>query len=704
MRFLQLCLFLQCFLFSLYIQAQSPSNSADFSAGRNLKLIYASSPWNLDSTKIDTAFLFLRDRDSGKTAKIILDETAPDSSTFSGNFSLGFAGSKNFYPEIYIPPQSLREGQSGLDRFYVLLNNKQLQRKPVVLRKDESGKQLLDVYDTNEQAERAKKVYEAEIKRLEALKQKEESLTKPVPEEATLEAAQMSEKAKALEKLAQEAQARELERIRMEQLERQRALEKEKKAQQMSEAEKNQRKAKAEKLIEDAVAHFQAGRFAEAEKKFEEAIDVNPLDKSYYYSYAITLYRNEKYNEAMVAMKLAPDNPETALEKSYYEALIFYRLNEFTSALNNFQQIKQASHPVLSSSSAFYEGLILMSQDDLDNSKAAFEFVLDNSQDPNLDKQAEDYIEQILNLKKYKELAKKKIFLSGTVGAMYDSNVILAPDNIASQGTPKNKESPRALFSGGGHYRFLYTPKNEFKAGLNAVYLYSTETSVATADAAVLNLNAPWTNKGLIGKKGYSFDIKPAYEVVLLDPTATGQTPIMPIAFASTVLSNDFTLINSQKWFSTYSFEARIDDSRLAVTSADENADAMKYTLKTNQTLLLDDSKKKVLVGGLGIVYNDSKGKNKQYLRYQGSVTYVAPTKWDAAWNVNLSVYQLDYHNNSNGRKDFNTSLSTGFQKPIKEWFIWGAMGSYMKNSSNVQANDYSKYTIMTTATFNYSM
>lgn len=680
------------------------SESAEFDAGRNIKLIYASSSWNQDSTKIDTAFLFLRDRSSGKTAKIILDETEPDSSTFSGNFSLGFASSKDFFPEIYIPPQSLREGQSGLDKFYSLLKKKELQRKPIVLRKDKAGKQLLDVYDTNDQAERAKKVYEEELKKTEKAEAKKVDLAQSVPEEATLEAAEMSERAKAFEKLAKEARERELERIRLEQIQRQKALEKERQAKAMSEAEQAKRKAQAQKLIGDAEALFRAGRFQEAEDKFEKAIEVNPFDKSYYYSYAITLYRNEKYNEAMVAMKMAPETAETAQERMYYVALIHYRLNEFTEAIANFQNLKQMKHPILSSSSAFYEGLIYFSQEDLEASQAAFEYVLDNSQDPALDKQAEEYIERILTVKKYKELAKQKIFLNGTFGAMYDSNVTLAPDNVSSQGTSLQKGSPRALFSGGGQYRFLYTPENELRAGLNAVYLYSTDSSVATADAAVFNFNLPWTNKGLIQKKGYSLNVKPSYEVILLDPTASGQTPFMPVAFQSAIVNTDITLINNQKWFSTYGLEVRSDDSRLVDASADENSDALKYTLKTNQTLLLDDSKKKVLVGSLGLVMNDAKGKNKQYFRYQGSATYVAPTNWDAAWNLGLAVYQLEYPDNSNNRKDFNVSLTSGFQKPLKEWFIWGVTANYMKNASNVEANDYSKYMVLTTATFNYSM
>ncbi len=665
---------------------------------KNIKLVYASIPWNRDSTKIDSAYLFIKDSNSENIAKILLDETAPDSSTFAGNFVLDFPIEEGSRPEIYIPPLKLRADQAGLERFYQLLKEQRLNRKPVVLRIDDQGKQLLDVYDTNDQADRARKVYEEE---LIALGQKP-SLTKPVPDEPTLEVAEKTEQAAVLAAMATEAQKREIERIRIEQLERQRNLLKEKELESMSAAEKAKREARAKALGTAAVTSYEEGNYAEAEDNFRLAIDENPLDKSFYFSYAVTLYRNEKFNEALVALKLAPVTEESKSEIAYYAGLIHYRLNEFSPALNNFNEVKTSKNTDLIASAAFYEGLILFTQERYEASKASFEYVLDNSKDPALDREAESYIEQILNAMKYQELAKKKIFVDGTVGLMYDSNVTLASDNVPSQGTALEKASPRALLAGGAAYRFKYNPKHEWSAKFNAVYLYSTEEDVATADAAVFTATAPWLQKGLLGNKGYSWSVVPGYETVLMDLTSTGQTPFMPVILQSPVLNSDITIINNQTWFSSYGFEVRADDSR-AVAGADDNADAMKYTLRTSQSSFLDDSKKKVLVGSLGLVLNQAKGKNTSYTRYQGSVTYMAPMKWDALWTANLAVYQLDYPDNPNGRKDFDTALTLGMMKPFREWVTWGLTGSYTKNNSNVDANNYSKYVIMTTASFNFS-
>ena len=77
---------------------------------------------------------------------MVLDETAPDSSTFKGNFSLGWASEAKSEPEVYIPPQNLND-QKGMEKFKSMLRAGKLKRKPVVFHTDEDGRQMVDVYD-----------------------------------------------------------------------------------------------------------------------------------------------------------------------------------------------------------------------------------------------------------------------------------------------------------------------------------------------------------------------------------------------------------------------------------------------------------------------------------------------------------------------------------------------------------------------------
>jgi hypothetical protein len=154
---------------------------------------YGSASWNKNSANVDSAFLFVKDKDSGKTAKVVLDETAPDSSTFKGNFSLGWAEDAKTQPEIYIPPQNL-VGQKGMEKFKTMLRSGKLKRKPVVFHTDNDGRQLVDVYDTKEQAVKAFKAFKEEQKIAEREKQAKKLLKQAKTDKATLEVAAMAER------------------------------------------------------------------------------------------------------------------------------------------------------------------------------------------------------------------------------------------------------------------------------------------------------------------------------------------------------------------------------------------------------------------------------------------------------------------------------------------------------------------------------
>jgi hypothetical protein len=60
-------------------------------------------------------------------------------------------------------------------------------------------------------------------------------------------------------------------------------------------------------------AYFQAGRYAEAEKKLQEALKKNPSDEKAYFTLGLCLYDRKDYSEAIKAFQKASDlsNPET---------------------------------------------------------------------------------------------------------------------------------------------------------------------------------------------------------------------------------------------------------------------------------------------------------------------------------------------------------------------------------------------------------
>ena len=84
-RLLPLLIFVSTSAIGLAVRATDETPLV-IAKGETTEMTYASAPWNKNSTQVDSAFLFLRDQASGQVAKILLYETEPDSSLFSGTF------------------------------------------------------------------------------------------------------------------------------------------------------------------------------------------------------------------------------------------------------------------------------------------------------------------------------------------------------------------------------------------------------------------------------------------------------------------------------------------------------------------------------------------------------------------------------------------------------------------------------------------
>ncbi|MCB0408135.1 MAG: tetratricopeptide repeat protein [Bdellovibrionales bacterium] len=664
-----------------------------------IKIVYGSPQWNVDATQPDSAFLYVREGGTGKIAKIVLDETAPDSATFSGYFSLGWDDLEKTKPEVYIPPQNLR-GQEGLEKFKKMLTSGKLSRKPVVFRTDEDGSRILDVFDTKDQAVRA---WEAHKKALELRQQKdraEDLLKKAQADEATIATAQMAEKQKVLKELELEATKREMDRIRLEQLEKQKAEELKAKQAQMNAAEKKRKQNEAKKIAAEALKFYKNGEYQKALPLFQQALELDPENTDYYLQYGITQYRLEQFNEALVTMKVAPNKPESLVEKSYYMGLIYFRLRELPQALEKFRYVKTSPDPQLGPSAAFYEGMILFGQEKWDESQTSFEQVLDTSEDPRMDEKAEEYIEKIANIKAWNKKKEKPFTLVAMVGAQYDSNVLLSPDGVASQGSTIEGDM-RGVLMGQLQYRALYERSHEFVPTAMTYYQRSSKDSVSSADVFLNNIALPYTYKGTALGKGYKFTAKPAYELINMDVNEDGTREVV---LNSIIANFDNTFVMNDRWIASYIFEARQDDSQLTTSTNDDDADAIRYTLKTKHINFLNEKKKKLLISNFAIVYNDANGKNKKYQRFELGATYMKPINWwESTWNLGLAIYQLNYPDASTARKDLNATLTTGITRPVYDWLNFGVTATYTNNNSDVSTNQYSKYTVMTNFTSNYS-
>ena len=102
-----------------------------------------------------------------------------------------------------------------------------------------------------------------------------------------------------------------------------------------------------------------------------------------------------------------------------------------------------------------------------------------------------------------------------------------------------------------------------------------------------------------------------------------------------------------------------------------------------------------------GLVRNAAVGDNKTYNRFEIGASYTRPiSSW--AWNIGLNYYYLTYPSAAVGREDNDYMLTTGVSKPLRDWVTWGLSAAYTSNaSSQSDAYQYSKWTVLTTASFN---
>ena len=692
-------------LFNTLALAQENTKPAKkaLDVSRALSISYGSPSWNTDPSKIDTAYLILKDKSSGKIVRIQLEETEPDSSIFVGQFSVNLGDSEKITPEIYVPPQELRSSEKDYKKLHAMIESGHLPRKPVIWKKNARGQSLLDVYDTREQAEAALKNFQEQERLAKELKNKKTIIqpeNQPGKSEAAVQAAKQAEYAAQLNKLALEASQREAERIRLEQIEKQKAEQRLKEAAAQSRTQKAQREARARALADEAMEFYKKGDYAEAEQKFKESVDLDPENKSYYFKYGVTLYRNQKFNDALVVFKLAKTSGQEDVEKNYYTALALYRLAELDSAYDRFKVVAEAKDPVLSSSAQFYMGVVRFSQAKYEEAKRHFETVIDNSKDPKLDQQAEDYLDRIAYAIQLQKIRENKFTLSGLIGIEYDSNILLTGDNVATSIGPASKVgSLRLLTVADLEYRALYTDRHEFSVKGDANLVNSKNDDAAPGDAWVYTLSAPYTFKGTAFAKGYQLTVTPSYARTYMAPN---KEPTKYDILDSTILDIDNTFMMSRYWFSVYSFEFRNDDSGLRGATGPTNSDAKQFTLRTQQGFYLDPGRKQVLIGNLSFTDNAAVGEYIKYKRFDIGANYFCPWKWDTTWNLGLQLYQLRYPDIGTGpRNDTDTALTTGLSKPIRDWVTWGVSGTYTRNNSDESVYNYSKYVIMTTATFN---
>jgi tetratricopeptide (TPR) repeat protein len=677
--------------------ASSPTQKArsggvSLASKNAIRLNYGRPEWNTSSLKVNTAAILMREGASGRIVQVEVEETAPDSAVFSGFYSINFRDLSALKVEFYAPPQNLLSDLAGRRKVSQMIESRELRRLPFVLRRDPTtGVQNVELFDNADQARLAYKAFQAEQELLVALKNRTDK------RDQTLDAAAL-----ALEQAEFEEVSRNMaERVRLSQVEAQRLAGLLQKFSLAQPEERARAKTEAQKSARAAMVAYEAGRFSEARKLFEASIELDPSNRTYYFQYAVTLYKLEDFNRALVYFDLTDTKAADQVELDFYRGLSLYRLRDSVAALEAFQRVVNAKDPEISPSARFYRGVIHFDRQRWELSRTEFQAVLDESNDAVLDQRAESYIERALRMQQLEAERSRRWTFVGTFGGLYDDNVLLSSDSDRDRGTATNSAAWRALLQGMVKYRAMYEEKNEWAIQLDAMTMYSvdkdfqTSQAITNSDATILGVTLPWTHKNVVRGKGYKLDVIPGFETTYMSIENNEFKPI----YNSYVLNFQNLFVMSETWFTNLNIDLRQDVSGLSSSTGDDDSTAFKSKVTWASINMPFEDRKQLLVSDLAYTNNSSLGKNSIFNRVDLGVGYIRPSFWDMTFSSKLGYFMLNYPQNASGRSDNNITLTLGLNKKINEKLMSGFMTSYSVNSSNVSVNEYKKLTAMITFT-----
>ena len=469
---------------------------------------------------------------------------------------------------------------------------------------------------------------------------------------------------------------------------------------QLSEEEQKRKAKQADRWARQGQRAYDKQRNKAAESSFNRALKLNPNESSYYYLYGVALYRNEKFEDALINLKLGEDD-KNKIENNYYQGLIYLRLMEYWEGALKFKMVREANMDVFSANAAFYEGVIQYTLQNYTQAQAAFEWVLDNSKDPQLDKKADEFLEQIAQALQMKKFLAKKWNISATVGINYDSNILFSPDNDAATAVVADDGGGRALLQGKVERKLKRKKDSDFSLILDTLYMYSFSSDFGRADPWLTSFGLNYNTRGqTMRSKAYQYSFEPRGEILYMDANDDGTREKI---LTSVVLDNDFTIIQRDDYFAAYGIEVRLDNSSLDASSEDENSDAFKYILSTTHTWFQDDSMKQAIAAKIEYSANDAKGKEKNFNRIKAGVTYMSSTKSGNPWTLGVSAYKLTYPESNEDRRDTNVALDYSYTKIKNASWAYTGVASYASNTSSVDDNQYTRFSLMALATYSWS-
>ena len=462
-----------------------------------------------------------------------------------------------------------------------------------------------------------------------------------------------------------------------------------KQQQAQNEEAKRQAKQQANTLAVQGDKDYRAGKFPAATANYQKAYELDPENDSFLYKYGVALYKVGSYNKSLSILSMAEGGDQDQVEHRYYIGLNHLKLNELDKALEDFADIQEEKNIELSPPAAFYAGTIEFQKALYPKAKERYQFVLDNSKDPKLDKQAEAKIDEIDRIEMFIE-AQKEIFRYNLyTGLQYDGNVL----NISTQNLATNSEAYRLLYGGSLTYYYFRTLTSKYAAELVVSDMYSVDNSfksnstIQSADPLQYGMRLPINYANTWFKRSFNSNVTPY--VFMLNMSDDGGA--RKLILNSSGLALDTQWDQGSDKFHILKFDYVIDKSSLEVTNADDNQSAKRMSFNYNWLKLLTQTGDKSVLADIGYVSNTADGKNNTYSKILVAGTYSFP--WSAKYkgSARLDYSDLKYPENSNERKDTIYGFTLGASQDLNKRNNISLTLSYLMNNSNVEAYKYNK-------------
>jgi|GEM_PF-2611021 len=465
--------------------------------------------------------------------------------------------------------------------------------------------------------------------------------------------------------------------------------------------EKRKKAKEAEKFIQLADKSFFLGQYQKAFRLYAKAVELAPQQESYFYRYAVSAYKIGQYEKSLALLNLADVPLSQSTEKTYYQALNRVKLNDNDKALKDFLEVVEEKDPKLSPISSYLAGVLQYQSKKFSAARNSMQIVLDTSDDPKLDQSADEMMDLIDRMEQFAESQKEKYRLSFYLGLSYDENVL----NLSTVNSSTDASALRLSY-GASVLGYLHkTINSDLGLQLSISDIYSVDTgfqvtgTLQATDPLEYSLSAPYSLNFELNKQSYFLNLSPVYKSLAMNVDGDGRAEILTTSGINLSVSK----IIKSNLTAALNLEILSEDSKLDISSDDDDQSGQKLTYGFQTTYLLDSKGEKSVGFELNQLNSNSKGDNYYYDKLSSAVTYITPLQSRWTGSFRLDYAQQNYSKLTSSRLDQLFTLGLSAAKSIKKNQSLNLGINYSTSSSNVESYDYSKWQITSLWTYQFS-